>query len=59
VTEAAARLERAARLLRELEVSDRTAAIVEMLSLAITQTLCTSPDDTADYVELVARVMRG
>jgi hypothetical protein len=59
VNEAAARLERAAATLRQIEVSDRTAAIIEMLTMSITQTLCTSPDDTADFVELVARLMRG
>ncbi len=56
---APARLERVAATLREIPVSDRTTAIIEMLAMAISQTLCTSPDDTADFVELVSRMMRG
>ena len=59
MTEDAARLERAASVLREIETSERTAAIISMLCMAVTQTLCTSPDDTADFVELIARLMRG
>jgi hypothetical protein len=55
---AADRLERLARILREIEVSDKTAAIIEMQAMVISQTLHTSPNDTADFAELVARLMR-
>jgi hypothetical protein len=56
---AADRLERIARVIREIEVSDRTAAIIEMQTMVISQTLHTSPDDTADFAELVAKLMKG
>jgi hypothetical protein len=59
VNPAADRLDRTARLLRELEVSDRTAGIVELLAMGISMTVTTSPDDAADFIELVARQMRG
>jgi hypothetical protein len=55
---AADRLERIARVIREIEVSDRTAAIIEMQTMVISQTLHTSPDDTADFAELVAKLMK-
>jgi hypothetical protein len=58
VNETADRLERVASTLREIEVSDRTAAIIELLAMSISQTLRTSPDDTAEFVALVARMMR-
>ena len=58
MNETADRLERVASTLREIEVSDRTAAIIELLAMSISQTLRTSPDDTAEFVALVARMMR-
>lgn len=58
VNDAADRLEGCARVIREVPVSDRTAAVIEMLSMAISQTLRSSPNDAADFVELVAKVMR-
>lgn len=57
--EAADRLERCARILREIEVSDRTQAIIEMQALLISQTLHTSPSDAADFCEVISRLMRG
>lgn len=59
VIEAADRLERVARVLREIEVSERTAAIIEMQAMLISQTLTTSPADAADFAALIARLMRG
>jgi len=57
--EAAERLERVARVLREIEVSERTAAIIEMQAMLVSQTLHTSPADAADFAALIARLMRG
>jgi hypothetical protein len=59
VDEAADRLERCARILREMEFSDRTQGIIELQAMVISQTLTTSPDDAADFAELVARLMRS
>lgn len=58
VSEAADRLDRVARVLREIEVSDRTAAIIEMQAMLVSQTLHTSPADAADFAALIARLMR-
>ena len=58
VSAAADRLERVARVLREIEVSDRTAAIIEMQAMLVSQTLHTSPADAADFAALIARLMR-
>jgi hypothetical protein len=58
MNEAADRLERCARILREIEVSDKTAALIEMQAMVISQTLHTSPNDTADLALLTARLMR-
>jgi hypothetical protein len=55
----AARLERLAALLREHPVSDRTAAIIDAQVMLIEQTFRTSPSDTADFAEMVARLMRA
>lgn len=54
----AERLDHVAAVLREVEVSDRTAAIVSMLAMAIIETVSKSPDDAADFVALIARLMR-
>jgi hypothetical protein len=56
--QAAARLERLAALLREHPVSDRTAAIIDAQVMLIEQTFRTSPSDTADFADVVARLMR-
>ena len=56
--EAAARLERAARMLRERPVPVRHAAIIEMLTEAISDIAQTSPSDQAHKVEIIARAMR-
>jgi hypothetical protein len=58
VIEAAARLERAARMLREHPVPIRHAAIIELLTEAIFDVAQTSPGDQAHKVEVIARVMR-
>lgn len=58
MNDTADRLERLARTLREVDVSERTDAIISMLAMAISQTLHTSPDDTADYVADLARLMK-
>jgi hypothetical protein len=59
VNEAADRLERCARILREIKVSDKTQAIIEMQALLITRTLHTSPSDAVDFCEVIARLMRS
>ena len=59
MTEASQRLERVAATLREIPTSDRTAAIIEMQAIGMQMTLQTSPADAADFVELLAKVMRG
>jgi hypothetical protein len=59
MSHAADRLERCARILRDIEVSDRTQAIIEMQALLISKTLHTSPSDAADFCEVVARLMRS
>ena len=59
MSEAADRLERLARLVRAVPVSDQTAAIIELQCMVISQTLHSSPDDTADFAALVAKLMRG
>jgi hypothetical protein len=58
VIEAAARLERAARMLRERPVPVRHAAIIELLTEAIFDVAVTSPSDQAHKVEIIARAMR-
>ena len=58
MTEAPARLERVASTLREIEVSDRTAAIIESWAILIVRILETSPDDQADAAMALARTMR-
>jgi hypothetical protein len=58
VIEAAARLERAAQMLRERPVPVRHAAIIELLTEAIFDIAQTSPSDQAHKVEIIARVMR-
>jgi hypothetical protein len=59
MNEAADRLERVARTMREIDVSDRTASLIELQAMVISQTLHTSPDDVADFAELVSRLMRS
>ena len=56
--EAAARLERAARMLRERPVPIRHAAIIELLTEAIFDIALTNPSDQAHKVEVIARLMR-
>lgn len=58
MSDTADRLERCARIIREVPTSDRTAAVIEMLTLAVSQTLKTSPQDTSDFVEMIAKLMR-
>lgn len=58
VIEASARLERAARMLREHPVPLRHAAIIELLTEAIFDVAVTSPSDQAHKVEIIARAMR-
>jgi hypothetical protein len=50
---AAASLERAARLAREMPLSDRTLAAAEMLGTLAQRILETSPADQADFAEAV------
>lgn len=57
--EAAARLERAAQMLRERPVPVRHAAIIEMLTEVIFDVAVTSPSDQAHKVEIIARAMRN
>jgi hypothetical protein len=59
MTDTPARLERLASVMREIPVSDRTAALIEAQAMVIEQTLRTSPSDAADFAALVARLMRG
>lgn len=56
---AADRLDRAARLCREMPLSDQTQAVVELIAKLATDTICTSPADQADFAEALARLMRG
>ena len=56
--EASARLERAARVLREHPVPIRHAAIIEMLTEAILDIAVSSPADQVHKVEIIARAMR-
>jgi len=55
--QAADRLERVAQALREMEVSDRTAGIIETQALLIQRILETSPDDQAGFAMALARAM--
>ncbi len=50
---AAVSLERAARLVREMPLSDRTLAVAEMLGMLTQRILETSPADQADFAEAV------
>lgn len=52
------RLERCARVIREVPTSERTEHIVSLLAMVISQTLHTSPNDAADFAALVAKLMR-
>ena len=54
----AERLERCARVIREMPTSDKTANILSLLTMVISQTLEKSPNDAADFAELVSRLMR-
>jgi hypothetical protein len=58
MNETAERLERCARVIREVPVSERTEHLVSLLAMVISQTLHTSPNDTADFAALVAALMR-
>jgi hypothetical protein len=58
MNETAERLERCARVIREVSVSERTEHLVSLLAMVISQTLHTSPNDTADFAALVAALMR-
>ena len=58
MNDTAERLERCARLIREMPTSERTANILSLLAMVISQTVQTSPSDTADFCELVSRLMR-
>jgi hypothetical protein len=58
MSQAAERLERCARVIREVPVSERTEHLVSLLAMVISQTLHTSPNDTADFAALVAALMR-
>jgi hypothetical protein len=53
------RLERTARCLREIPASERTETIMALLGMAIDCTMRASPEDAADFVEMIAKVMRG
>ena len=50
---AAVSLERAARLVREMPLSDRTLAVAEMLGMLTQRVLETSPADQADLAAAV------
>ncbi len=50
---AAVRLERAARLAREMPLSDSTLAVVEMLGTLAQRIIETSPSDQTDFAEAV------
>lgn len=52
------RLEALARVLREVETSDRTRAVIELLSMAMMDIIRTSPNDQAAKVEAIAKAMR-
>ena len=56
---AADRLDRAARLCREMPLSDQTQAVVELIAKLAVDTICTSPSDQADMARLLADLMRG
>lgn len=49
----AASLERAARLVREMPLSDRTLAVAEMLAVLAQRVVETSPSDQADLAAAV------
>lgn len=49
----AASLERAARLVREMPLSDRTLAVAEMLAVLAQRVIETSPSDQADLAAAV------
>lgn len=59
MSEAAARLERTARMLRDVPQPDQHEAVIELLCMVISQVAMTSPAATADMAELVVRVMRN
>ena len=50
---AAVSLERAARLVREMPLSDRTLAVAEMLAVLTQRVIETSPSDQADLAAAV------
>jgi hypothetical protein len=50
---AAVSLERAARLVREMPLSDRTLAVAEMLGTLTQRIIETSPADQTDFAEAV------
>ena len=50
---AAVSLERAARLVREMPLSDRTLAVAEMLGMLTQRVIETSPSDQTDFAEAV------
>lgn len=55
---AAALTERAALVLRGLPVPDHSDACISALALAIIEIAGSSPDDQAEQVALIARMMR-
>jgi hypothetical protein len=58
INTAAHRLERIAAVMRAMPTSERTEGILEVMALLMVRVLETSPDDQADAVQALAKVMR-
>jgi hypothetical protein len=59
MSEAADRLERLARVMRDIPVTDQTTAFIELQCEVIEQILAKSPTDAAPFAASVAKLMRG